>query len=170
MNRSWIVSSISTVLGISALFSCVDLDGRECEDRNCAAQTYSVIVRDSTWTMVDTLQADSVHLEVIGAKIGSLRKIAALADCEACPSSFEGSRLSSDRAIRTGAGDTITAGTNLLDPQVIDKVGIGSPYSLILFKATRLSRGRNNFAFEGRIDGRKHTASGSVWVPDSLGF
>jgi hypothetical protein len=170
MKRSRIAPSIAAILSIGALSSCFDLGARECEDRNCAAMTYRVMFYDSAWNVIDTVNADSLRLEVVGGTIEYLGKTAASADCDACPSSFQGSRLSSDRPIRTGAGDTLSAGTNLLDPQIVGKVGEGSPYSLSLYRATRLGRGMHTFSFDGRIDGKKHAATGSVWVPDSLGF
>lgn len=170
MHRSGIVPFISAVLAIWALSSCSGLGYQECEDRNCAAETYRVGFRDSAWNWIDTLKSDPVHLLVVGGTVEYLGKIAASADCASCASSFLGSRLASDRALRSAAGDTIPAGSNLLDPQIVDNVGRSFQSSLSFFRETRFSPGRNTFTFEGSLDGRKYTLFGSVWVPDTLAF
>lgn len=148
--------------------ACSTYGGEDCTDA-CSSQKFEVGFFDRTMERIDSLEQDSVRLEVVGM-VSASRSAGAAVDCDACQNRFTQSQLLSDRPVRTPGGQILPPSTNLLGLATADRVGTEGKFSLTFFQATTLEKGTHNFTFKARMDGTEVTAKGALWIPDSLGF
>lgn len=164
--RSGIAGTFSTLAWLFA--GCTNFGGEECADA-CSSNLYTLSFLDRAENRLDTLGLDSLRLEVT-VKTQPKAGASTSMDCDICQARFTNPHLTSDQGMAGIAGDTIPPSTDLFDPAVAPKLGNPGNFSFYFFKKVRLKAGKNIFVFKADQDKKLISATGSIWVPDSLGF
>lgn len=142
----------SLSLGIGLALSGCFQDPPDCRLEECARLKYEIATLisdtlDPVGTRIDTLDTGQLHVLVQIQRTASLAKTSATAwTCISCEALFTHSSLTFSRPILAGP-DTLAEGANLLDPDMIQKVGSGSPFSLLFNREVRFKPGANKLVF-----------------------
>lgn len=156
------------LLGL-ALGGC-SLQEETCDPEGCAKKNYAIsaeIMGDASRRRIDTLDTGQLYVLVHLQQPFSLGKISASpSKCISCESLLMNSNLSFNQPILAGT-DTLAASANLLDDDLVSKVGIGGRAALIFNREVRFKRGENRISFKADLvlNGRK---IGSVSLEKTL--
>lgn len=143
------------IIGISlglAVVHCT-LDDESCDPEGCSRKTYEIVTQvqhqvTPIYRRVDTLDTGQLYV-LVGLQQLSSRGMSLAAGstkCISCESLLRNSRLTFSQPILAGA-DTLAASTNLLDSNLVSKVGTGGRAALLFNPGVRFKRGDNRISF-----------------------